>query len=77
MVARLIEEAQGQLPRVRLEEVDVTQHPAIAVKYRVVATPAIAINGRLAFRGVPRADALLARLRAAAAGETAGQEPQS
>jgi protein-disulfide isomerase len=38
----------------------------VAVKYGVMATPAIAINGRLEFRGVPRADALLARLRAAA-----------
>jgi hypothetical protein len=32
-----------------------------------MSTPAIAINGRLEFSGVPQKDALLARLRAAAA----------
>ena len=73
MVAGLIEEAKGQFPGVHLEEVDITAHPETALKYRVTATPALAINGRLAFRGVPRADALLARLRAAAAEETDGR----
>ena len=72
MVARILKEAKGQLPGVRVEEVDVTAQPAIAVKYQVMATPAIAVNGTLAFHGVPRADALLAALRAAAADATAG-----
>jgi protein-disulfide isomerase len=36
------------------------------VKCGVTATPAIAINGRLELSGVPREDALRARLRAAA-----------
>ena len=45
---------------------DITQRPEVAVKYRVMATPAIAINGRLEFRSVPREDVLLARLRSAA-----------
>lgn len=49
-----------------MEEVDVAANPAVAVKYRVMATPAIAINGTLQFTGVPREDALLARLREAA-----------
>lgn len=42
-----------------------TEHPGLALKYRVVATPAIAIDGRLEFVGVPREDALRARLHAA------------
>jgi thioredoxin-like negative regulator of GroEL len=52
---------------IHLEEVDVTAHPEVAVKYRVLATPAIAIDGQLAFTGVPREEALRARLDAAAA----------
>ena len=44
-----------------------TAHPEVAVKYRVLATPAIAIDGQLAFTGVPREEALRARLDAAAA----------
>lgn len=42
---------------------DITDHPDVAVKYRVMATPAIAINGRLAFTGVPREADLRRALR--------------
>jgi len=67
LVATLIQEASAELDGVQLEEVDISEHPEIAVTYGVMATPAIAVNGRLEFTGVPRADALRARLRAAAA----------
>ena len=70
MVAKLIQEASADLEGLQLDEVDITERPEVAVKYGVMATPAIAINGRLEFSGVPREDALRARLRAAAeAGE--------
>ena len=62
MVLRLIESAKSQIFDVEMKEVDITEHPEVAVKYRVMATPAIAINGRLEFLGVPREDALLERL---------------
>lgn len=65
MVARLIEQARTEIPDLHFEEVDITEHPDVAVRYRVMATPAIAINGRIEFSGVPREDALLARLRSA------------
>jgi hypothetical protein len=45
----------------------VTAHPDVAVRYRLLATPAIAIDGQLAFTGVPREEALRVRLEAAAA----------
>lgn len=61
-----MEEARGRLPHLHVEEIDITQRPDVAIRYRVISTPAIAINGRLEFSGVPRKDALLARLRAAA-----------
>jgi hypothetical protein len=62
----MIEHARAEAPDVRLMEVDITEHPEVAVRYRVLTTPAIAINGKLEFLGVPREEALLARLRAAA-----------
>lgn len=64
----LIEKAKSLLPDVQVEEIDVAANPAVAVQYRVMSTPAIAINGRLEFTGIPREDALLARLRSAAGG---------
>ena len=45
---------KAEAPDLRLEELDITEHPEVAVKYRVMFTPAIAINGKLAFTGVPR-----------------------
>ena len=70
MVAKLIQEASADLEGLQLDEVDISERLDVAVKYGVMATPAIAINGRLEFTGVPREDALRARLRAAAeAGE--------
>jgi protein-disulfide isomerase len=66
LVAALIEEAKNQVPNIQVEEIDVAANPAVAIKYRVMATPAIAINGTLEFTGVPRGEALLARLRGVA-----------
>jgi hypothetical protein len=48
---------------VALKIVDASLAPEVAVKYGVTATPAIAINGQVAFRGVPAADALAERVR--------------
>lgn len=66
MVAKLVDEAREEFSDLQVEEIDVAEHPEVAVRYGVTATPAIAIDGRLEFPGVPREDALRARLRAAA-----------
>lgn len=66
LVVGLIERAKSQVPDVQVEEIDVAENPAVAVKFRVMATPAIAINGTLEFTRGPHEEALLARLREAA-----------
>ncbi len=53
-MAKLIEAIKTDVADLSVQEIDVTEHPEMAVKYRVMFTPAIAINGRLAFTGVPR-----------------------
>jgi len=58
LAVEVIESVRRERPDLILSIVDITQAPELAVKYRVMATPAIAINGRLAFMGVPRRDAL-------------------
>ena len=62
MVANILEKVRSQFPEVRLDEVDITQHPETAVKYRIMATPAIAINGKLEFTGIPKEEALRQRI---------------
>lgn len=58
----MIEKLKADIPELCLIEVDITQQPEIAVKYRIMATPAIAINGSLVFVGVPKEDALRNRI---------------
>lgn len=67
MVASVVEKVKSWVSDLHLEEVDVAANPAVAVKYRVMATPAIAIDGKLEFTGVPREETLRAKLLAAAA----------
>ncbi len=73
MALEVIDSVRATRPDVALKIVDVSLAPEVAVKYGVTATPAIAINGQLAFRGIPREDALRARLRMAA-GAAPGSE---
>jgi protein-disulfide isomerase len=49
-------------------EWDLVARPDLAVRYGVMSTPAIVINGRLEFTGVPKEQAFLGRLEAIAAG---------
>lgn len=51
-------------PEIELREVDLAQHPEVAVKYGVMSTPAIAIDGELVWEGVPSAQALRERIEA-------------
>lgn len=66
LVAKLIEQAKAEIPDLYFEEVDITERPEVAVRYRVLATPAIAINGKVEFVGVPTEETLRVRLLAAA-----------
>jgi hypothetical protein len=49
-----------------MEIINLADHPDVAVKYRVMATPAIAINGVLSFSGTPKEGDLRQRLLEAA-----------
>lgn len=51
-----------------MRERDLLEHPELGPRYGVMASPAIVINGRLEFSGVPREQAFLKRLEAVAAG---------
>ena len=55
-------EVQARLPGITITEVDLAVNPEAAVRYRVMAAPAIAINGRLEFPGTPSEAALRERL---------------
>ena len=63
MVFGLLEKVKVQGTALTVTEVDITVHPELVQQHRILATPAIVMDGRLEFRGVPTARQLLARLR--------------
>lgn len=59
-----IAKARDRFPDLELREVNLTDHPEVALRYGVLSTPALMINGRLEFTAVPKEAKLLARLNA-------------
>lgn len=48
---RVIEKVQPDFPDMKVEYIDVTEHPEILEKYRVMSSPGIVINGKLEYTG--------------------------
>ncbi len=71
MVSRVVETAKARFPGLEVREWSLVEHPELGPRYGVMATPAIIINGRLEFSGVPGERAFLRRLEAIAAGRGA------
>ena len=64
MVKGLLERARDRFPAMELREVNWGDHAELALRYGVFSTPALVINGRLEFTGIPKEKKLLARLEA-------------
>jgi hypothetical protein len=62
LAQRLVEEVGQDFPGLSYRVVDLVESPELGVKYGVLSTPAIAINGKLAFMGVPGEKALREKL---------------
>ena len=58
----MVDKAKGRFPELEVREWNLTEHPELGPRYGVMATPAIVVNGRLEFRGVPREQVFLERL---------------
>ena len=64
----MAERAKARFAGLEVREWDLLEHPELGPRYGVMATPAIVINGRLEFSGVPKERAFLERLESIAAG---------
>jgi len=61
-VANTVQKVRDDLPDLTVKIIDLADHPEIGFKYGVLSTPAIAINGRLEFIGVPKEEDLKVRI---------------
>ncbi len=68
LVQGLLKRARGRFPNMELREVNLADRPERALRYGVLSTPALVIDGRLEFTGVPKERKLLRRLQALAGG---------
>lgn len=62
MAQSLVEKVHHDFPGLTYRIVDLVESPKLGVKYGVFSTPAIAINGRLAFSGIPKEEELRKKL---------------
>ena len=60
----LVKEQQQRYSEVSYEKIDISEHPDVAIKYRLLSTPAVAINGVLEFRGAPSKDKIREKIEA-------------
>lgn len=60
VVARVLEDYPG----LDWEEVDLAERPELAARYSLLSVPAVVVGGELAFTGVPKEEALRARVEA-------------
>ncbi len=58
MIARVLED----FTPLSWEEIDVTEHPDLAVRYQIMTAPVVIIGDEVAFTGVPKENALRAKL---------------
>ncbi len=62
LLNEVLQQLSGEIGQVELQEIDVIENPDVVVKYGVLATPAMAVNGRLWFTGVPKRGELIDRI---------------
>lgn len=66
MVSGVVDRARARFPELDVREWNLAEHPELGPRYGVTSAPAIVVNGRLEFRGVPGEQAFLERLAAIA-----------
>lgn len=57
-VSNVVERIKPELNEVSVKVVDVLENPESVIKYGILSTPAVAVNGKLCFVGVPSEEAL-------------------
>lgn len=62
MIEDLVEKQKERFPDLTWKDVDLTEHEDYIMKYRVMSTPVVVVNGKVEFNGVPKESELVAVL---------------
>ncbi len=63
MAQRVVEKVGRDFPGLSYQIINLVESPEIGIRYGVHSTPAIAINGKLAFNGIPKEKKLRKKLK--------------
>ncbi len=63
MISELVQRLSKDFPDLSWKTTDLTENPELITKYGIMSTPAIAFNGRLEFRGVPKEKQLIEKIQ--------------
>jgi thiol-disulfide isomerase/thioredoxin len=62
VVQKIVAQGAREFPGLSYRTIDVAESPEIGTRYGILSTPAIIINDKLVFRGVPKEKALRKKL---------------
>ncbi len=65
-ISEVVEKIKTDIPGIVVKLIDVIENPDILLRYGVLSVPAIALNGKLCFTGIPSEKQLLERIRSMA-----------
>lgn len=60
---RLLAKVLAEFPGVDWEEVDLIDQPELAERYGIMSVPAVVLDGKLEFTGVPKEDTLREKIK--------------
>jgi len=62
-VSAVVEKLREEAGDIAVKLTDVAENPEAVIRYGILSTPAVALNGKLSFVGVPKEEELLNRIR--------------
>jgi len=62
-ISAVVEKLRDEVSDITVKLTDVMDNPEAVIRYGILSTPAVALNGKLSFVGVPNEEELLNRIR--------------
>lgn len=60
---KLVEKIKNDFPELKMKVINILKYPKLVEKYKIMSVPAVVIDGKLEFVGIPREDELRKKLK--------------
>lgn len=62
-IHQIVEEMREEIPDLEVKEHDVTEAPELMAEHQIMSTPAILVNGKVVYTGVPKRETIQEYIR--------------